>query len=75
MNSLRREFSHLRSVNRFRAAVDAIAAREDFRIGCLHQFVDGDATLFVKFDADALEKSGLNYLDSYRYIGIIVNGI
>lgn len=47
MNSLRREFSHLRRVNRFRAAIDAIAAGENARIRGLHQFIDDDATFFV----------------------------
>ena len=59
MNSLRRQFAHLRSVNRFRAAIDAIAAREDFRVRGLHQFIDRNATFFVELDADVLEKSRL----------------
>ncbi len=61
MNALRGDFSHLRSVNRFFAAVDAIAAREIFRIRRLHRFVvDDDAPAGIQFEIrNLLEKRTL----------------
>ncbi len=51
MNTHRRKLAHLRSVNRFFAAVGTIAAGEYLWVGRLHLIIDDDAAFFIRLDA------------------------